>query len=233
MLEEALHGVQIDAALPYMPQIFRALKGAIMSVRLMPGTPLSEAAIAETLGLSRTPVREALKHLSSENLLDIFPQAGTVVSPIRVKLIEQGSFVRGALETANLVELAQTLDAIGKKRIEKVLDLQKHAIQKKDYTEFFLHDEAMHMLFFELTDRLPIWELVNQGKQHVDRARQLIVREVKESNTQAFEDHLRIVNALFANDQAALREALRQHFALLKESVLQYANTSHPLFVVD
>ena len=76
LLRRALTGFSVDAKLPYTPQIVQALHAAILTLKLMPDTPLSEAAVSEVLGLSRTPIREALKDLSSENLLEIFPQAG-------------------------------------------------------------------------------------------------------------------------------------------------------------
>ena len=76
LLRRALAGFSVDAKLPYTPQIVQALHAAILTLKLMPDTPLSEAAVSEVLGLSRTPIREALKDLSSENLLEIFPQAG-------------------------------------------------------------------------------------------------------------------------------------------------------------
>lgn len=233
LLQDALGAARIDPALPYMPQVFKLLKDAILSIRLIPGTPLSEAAIAEVLGLSRTPVREALRELSTEGLLDIFPQAGSVVSRISVKLIEQGAFVRGALETANLMDLAGKLDIAGRRRIEEVVGLQRRALADQDYERFYGLDEAMHKLFFELTGRLPVWEIVNQGKQHVDRARVLISREIKESSQYAFEDHQRITDALFSQDRAVLATALAEHFALIKESVLKFLNTSHQQYFVE
>ena len=233
MLNEAIGAERIDPALPYMPQVFNMLKHAILAIRLIPGTPLSEAAIAEVLGLSRTPVREALRELSTEGLLDIFPQAGSVVSRISVRLIEQGAFVRGALETANLMDLVTRLDSNGRARIEHIIGLQRQVLAARDYEGFYAQDEAMHKLFFELTDRVPVWHIVNQGKQHVDRARVLISREWKESSQRAFGDHLRIVDALFAQDKALLAAALAEHFARVKESVLAFSHTSHQQFFVE
>ena len=131
------------------------------------------------------------------------------------------------------MDLLHTLDAEGKARIEATLRQQKAALDKSNGAEFFEHDEAMHRLFFELTGRLAIWDIVNQGKQHVDRARLLIVREVSASNHEAFADHLSITTALFNKDSATLGAALHHHFALIKESVLKYVNASHPLFIVD
>jgi GntR family transcriptional regulator, rspAB operon transcriptional repressor len=233
LLREALAGVAIDPALPYTAQVFRAMKAAILSLRLMPRTPLSEAAIAEVLGLSRTPVREALKDLSAENLIDIFPQAGTVVAPIRMRLIEQGVFVRDALESANLLDLMHRLDATGRGRIERLLEVQKRALDTGDYAEFFLQDETLHRLLFELTDRLPIWVIVNQAKQHVDRARLLLTKDNFAICQRAYAEHLDIVRALFGGDESVLREALHHHVVNVTGAVVDYAQRTHSTFVTD
>lgn len=233
IVSEALAGVEIAPELPYTPQIVAALRDAILSLRLMPGTPLSEAVISDILNLSRTPVREALKELSDEKLLDIFPQAGTVVSPIRMKLIEQGTFIRSTLESANILDLVQVLDATGKKRIQLVVDLQRVAIEQGNFAEFFSLDEGMHRLFFELTNRLPVWGFVQQAKQHVDRARRVLQQEVPETNLRAFQEHLLIINALFNRDSEELRKLLHNHVTRLKESVLDYATKMDSNFVID
>lgn len=233
LLRRALAGFSVDAKLPYTPQIVQALRAAILTLKLMPGTPLSEVAVSEVLGLSRTPIREALKDLSSENLLEIFPQAGTVVSPIRLKLVEDGSFVRNALETANLVDLMQTLDGIARNRIQSVLGLQEQALKRGNRAEFFLHDEAMHRLFFELTGRLPVWDLVQKAKQHIDRARMLLVQEVDETIHRAYADHLLIIDPLFAGNEEKLKAAMQQHIVLLKQFVLDYVGKTKSSVVVE
>lgn len=232
LLRAALADVVIDPSLPYTPQVFRALKAAILSVRLLPGTPLSEVAIAEVLGMSRTPVREALKELSTESLLDIFPQAGTVVSPIRMALIEHGCFVRDALEGTNLLDVMCALDATGRKRIRRILDAQAQVLAGEDFAAFFVQDEALHRLMFELSGRLPVWTLVNQAKQHVDRARLLLTRDNMAICRRAYDEHLVIVRALFDHDEAALRAALHGHVMSVADSVLEYTSRTHSTYFI-
>ena len=232
LLRRALAGFSVDAKLPYTPQIVQALRAAILTLKLMPGTPLSEVAVSAVLGLSRTPIREALKDLSSENLLEIFPQAGTVVSPIRLKLIEDGSFVRNALETANLIDLMHTFDTSARSRVQTVLGLQEQALEQGNGVEFFVYDEAMHRLFFELTGRLPVWDLVRKAKQHIDRARMLLVQEKAETIHRAYAEHLLIIDALFAGNEEKLKAAMQQHITLLKQFVLDYVGRTKSSIIV-
>jgi DNA-binding GntR family transcriptional regulator len=227
LLTDVLSGSQINPSLPYTPQIADLLRTAIVSLKLMPGTPVSEAAIAEVLGLSRTPVREALKDLSVENLVDIFPQAGTLVSPIRLSLIEQGSFVRSALERANFLDLVDLVTPQAEQRIAAVVALQEKALSKRDVTTFFVHDEAMHRLFFELTNRLPIWSIVQNSKQHVDRARLLLIQDDTSVCTKAYAEHLKIVDALFSGNRKNLAAALDAHVASVSVKLSKYVARTH------
>lgn len=233
ILMEALGPLELLAALPYTPQIVKALREAIVELRLAPGTPLSEAALADMLHVSRTPVREALRELANENLIDIFPQAGTLVSPIRLSLVEQGVFVRHALETANILDLAKSMTPDMKQRIEAFLEKQEVAIRADDQPGFFLLDEGLHQLFFELTDRLPIWNIVNQSKQHVNRVRHLLMREMQENTQRAYQEHLEIVQALFSNDVDRLAGAMHMHIGMLKENALEYVAQTHSNYFTD
>lgn len=233
VLTEALDGASIKVALPYTPQIVGILRKAIISLKLMPRTPISEAAIAKVLGLSRTPVREALKDLSDQNLVDIFPQAGTVVAPIRLSLIANDNFVRHALERANLMDLAGTLTEEGKKKILRELALQEEALEQGRIAEFFEHDEAMHRLFFELTGRLPVWEIVQHSKQHLDRARLLLIANNTALCSKAYAEHLALTNALFVGDRAKLDDALGTHLTGIRDFLLQRIDSDCSDFVIE
>jgi len=227
LLTQVFSGASIQSSLPYTPQIAAVLREAIVSLQLMPGTSISEAAIAEVLGLSRTPVREALKDLSIENLVDIFPQAGTVVAPIRLSLIEQGSFVRRALENANLLDLLDLLTPQSRTRITALIALQEKALKKKDVATFHAHDDAMHRLFFELTDRLPIWSIVQNSKQQVDRARLLLIHDDINVCANAFAEHQKIVKALFEGNRRALSAALDAHVTGVSLKLSKFVARTH------
>lgn len=227
LLTQVFSGAKIQPSLPYTPQIVAVLREAIVGLQIMPGTSISEAAIAEVLGLSRTPVREALKDLSMENLVDIFPQAGTVVAPIRMSLIEQGSFIRRALESANLLDLLDLLTPQSRSRIKALITLQEKALIKQDVAAFHAHDDAMHRLFFELTDRLPTWSTVQNSKQQVDRARLLLIHDDIKVCAIALAEHKKIVDALFNGNRSALSAALDAHIAGLSRKLSKFVARTH------
>ncbi len=231
VLQAALRPDRIDNRLPYTAQIAQQLREAIMTLQLLPGTPISESAIAQVLGLSRTPVREALKELSDENFVDIFPQAGTVVSLIRLSLIDHGTFVRRALECENLIELVDAVTDAGRAEIAAILAAQHSAIERKDNAEFFLQDEALHRVFFALNGRMDAWHMVLRLRRHVDRARRLLIIEDHTRCALAYAEHQAIVQALLTRDQTALRLAMQTHVNRLPSVLQRHLNLVHPSWV--
>src|SRR3954468_21043604 len=85
---------------PARTRAYAALREAIVAMELPPGARLSENELAARLGVSRTPVREALIRLRDEQLVEIAPQRGTFVTPISVRGVLDAQFVREALECA-------------------------------------------------------------------------------------------------------------------------------------
>src|ERR671936_1621606 len=85
---------------PARTQVYAALRDAIVRAELEPGRRLSENELASWLGVSRTPIREALVRLRDERLVEIVPQLGTFVSRISPQAVADAQFVREALECA-------------------------------------------------------------------------------------------------------------------------------------
>ena len=116
-LLHALQGFALDPERSYTQQVHRCLRDAIVRGTLAPRTQLSEATIATTLEVSRTPVREALVQLADEQLVIIQRKVGTVVAPISLSLLDEGRFARSTLECASHVQLAQTISQIGRAHV--------------------------------------------------------------------------------------------------------------------
>ncbi len=99
--------LRLDRRLPVADQVHEALRAAIVGVHLLPGTPISENSISRQFGVSRTPIRAAIQRLAEEGLIDVYPQQGSFVAPIRLSGIGDAHFVRRALEVAVLRETAE------------------------------------------------------------------------------------------------------------------------------
>ena len=110
-LHKLLAATPLDRTRQAAPQVFERLRASIVGMDLVPGTVLPRAELAAALGLSQTPVRDALMRLSEEGLVDIFPQHTTVVSRIDIAAAWQAQFLRRSLELEIVYTLAQKPDA--------------------------------------------------------------------------------------------------------------------------
>jgi DNA-binding GntR family transcriptional regulator len=205
-------GPEVDRRRPIVPQIYDALRDAIVRVAVRPGQAISETDMAASFGVSRTPVREALIRLADEGLIDIYPQAGTFVSRIDLAAVREAQFVRQALETAVAIEAASR--ASGRAVFEPILERQERAIREKDFPAFFASDEDLHHTVFELGGHGATWRLVQAAKSHLDRVRQL---EEPPATTllEMLRQHRAIAGAIRDGDVAAVVDAVREHSSVI------------------
>src|SRR6476620_12063152 len=112
--------------------VYDALRQAIVSTELEPGRQISENEIADKLGVSRTPVREALARLRDDQLVQIVPQLGTFVSRISVTGVDDAQFLREALECAAVRLVADQADSDDVEDLLELIALQEDARDATD-----------------------------------------------------------------------------------------------------
>ena len=144
-----------------------------MSLGRRPGEVISEAEIALSYGVSRTPVREAILKLSDEGLVEIFPHSGIFVSRIPLAALPEAIIIRKALEetTARLAADRATSSQI--QILHAILARQREADSAGDRDGFHQADETFHGAIAEVAGYPGIWTLIQQVKVHVDRFRRL------------------------------------------------------------
>lgn len=188
---------------------YRALRAKIVSLELPPSANAGEQAMADMLGVSRTPIREALSRLAMEGLVDIYSRRGVVVAPIRMQAVESAQFVREVLEIAIVREAAAQPDERAQLSIRQAVEEQVLAVNTGDRALFFEADEKMHRQFCRMAGRLPIWAQIGDAKKHLDRLRRLSVQTIDLSKLLA--DHRLIVEAIEAGRGDDAAEAMRVH----------------------
>ena len=232
-IDLALDTASLDPKASYSDQVFGQLRRAIVRGRLVPGTALSEAAVAGAIGISRQPVREALRLLAQNGLVDVYPQVGTVVAPIHMALIREGHFVRSSLESANLLELATSITRGQLAEVKKNLAAQHKALGAGKTEEFFVLDETMHRRFFEFTGRERIWNLIEGAKVHLDRVRWLLLERIEEHAGRALREHEILVEKLVARDGPGLVEAVHFHIDAVAGHLLDLRKLAPDHYFVD
>jgi DNA-binding GntR family transcriptional regulator len=232
-LATALHGFRLDRHVSYTGQVEEALRTAIVRGRLPPGTALSEATISSALGISRTPVREALAHLADDHLVLIYPQVKTVVAPIRRSLIDEGSFVRSTLECANHVELVARITTGQLDRLATLVKAQRKAATAGDVELFFKLDEEMHRKMFQFAGREHVWTMLQSVKRHFDRVRWLLLERVAYHARRAQREHETILERLIAGDAAGLSRAVNEHIKAIAGHMSELRDRAPEAFFVD
>jgi DNA-binding GntR family transcriptional regulator len=174
-LGSVLQPMPFDRRTPIWAQVHEAMRERIADLRLPPRLPLSEKEIAAALGISRTPAREALIRLSEEGLVDIYPQYGTFVAPIRLRDLTNAQFIRSSLECSVIAEVAVAATPALVAEIETLIDRQEAAHAAQDLPGFFQLDERMHQAFSIGCDREAVWRFIQGAKVHADRVRHLIL----------------------------------------------------------
>jgi DNA-binding GntR family transcriptional regulator len=213
-------------------QAYQFLRREIIDGRLPPRAPLSEQELSQQLGVSRTPVREALIKLADEGLVDIYPQFGTFVAPIKLREVFNSQFVREALECAALERAVERIDATQAASLKQILDSQRKHQRAGERDAFFEADERMHQYLITVAGHAAVWPLVESAKAQMDRVRHLSIRsELKLSSV--VQEHSAIVDGVVRRDREGALEALRTHLRGLFRSVDALVNENRQYFAEE
>jgi len=191
-------------------RVFDVILSRILRLELKPYEQISEALFSEDLGVSRTPVREAFLKLASLGFLDIVPQRGTMVSPLRVHAYKKSQFMREAFELA-LVRRAVGLEDKTRliSALERELALQEVYSKIGDEASFFESDEAFHEAIAQNSGLPDLWPEVQRVKLHMDRYRHAAYFE---DQTQTILDqHRKIAKAIELRKEDEAVEAMKKH----------------------
>jgi DNA-binding GntR family transcriptional regulator len=214
------------SAEPARTRAYAALRDAIVAMELPPGVRLSENELAARLGVSRTPVREALIRLRDEQLVEIVPQRGTFVSPISVRGIADAQFVREALECAAVRLSAKRADDDAIADLWSMIDAQHHAREGGDLEAFYLLDEAFHTKLTDLSGHAVASSLANRAKGHLNRVRRLSL-PLPNYMAKMIAEHEAVVTAVGEHDPDTAERALRHHLQMVL-SELPRIRAEHP-----
>ncbi len=158
-------------------QVYEELRGKIVQGVLRPGDSLGETKVAESYGLSRTPVREVFWRLGEDGFVRVVPQVGTFVAPINITAVYDSQFVRETLECRSIEMAARRAAPADLAALHAVLDEQDAAMRARDFPGFFTLDDAMHRMLMELADRPFVWQVIAGAKAQLDRVRFLSLEE--------------------------------------------------------
>jgi DNA-binding GntR family transcriptional regulator len=213
-------------------EVYADLRSELVSLERLPGEPISEAELARSYGFSRTPVREAVRKLADEGLIEIFPQSGTFAARIPLAALPETIVIRKALEETSArlaAERAQRSQIIA---LLAQLERQREASRAGDRNAFHQADEAFHGAIAEAAGYRGIWTLVEQVKVQVDRYRRLTLPE-EGRMARAIREHADIAAAIESGDGARAAEAMGHHLDGLLADIPNIRRLNPDYFVED
>jgi GntR family transcriptional regulator, rspAB operon transcriptional repressor len=196
-------------------QVYEAMRESIVSLQLEPGRMIYENELAESMGVSRTPIREAIRLLVNEELLDVLPQRGTRVALISEQKVAETRFVREQLELGAFRAVAQAWDAERCQEVRStlghLLEQQQEAAISGDNARFLTLDETFHRTILELTNNRTLLQMVNAMRGHLNRIRYLALRQYHHMKP-LVEEHEQLLKALETGDELGISQLLTIHF---------------------
>lgn len=189
--------------------VYQTLKDAIQYLTLMPGATINEQELAVELGVSRTPIREALIRLSSEKLIDIYPQKGTYVSRIDFEFANEVAYMRHILDTEICLNLCRERVDLHDE-VDEILYFMRAAIKKNNAIEYLKRDKEFHRALFAYGKHELIWNIISTSRAHYNRF-VILDLQLEGKLEKSYQEHCDILDAIAAGNEEKLLKILEVH----------------------
>ena len=198
-------------------QIFERLEKDILVGKYERGEILTEIKLSETLGVSRTPVREAMRRLEQEHIIKATPKGSMVVgiSPADIEAIYEmrmrieGLAARYAAKNATEEEIVA---------LREILELQNFYIEKKDPEKIMDCDSKFHKMVYEATGIFPLCNTLTELHKKIIKFRRVSV-EMTERARLSYEEHLKVYEAIAARDGDLADKLMTEHVGYARENI--------------
>jgi DNA-binding GntR family transcriptional regulator len=204
---------------------YAALRQAIVSHELTAGQRLVEAELAEKLGISRSPVREALRRLQQDGLVQLRPREGVYVSSVTVDEVDDVFRIRAALESTAAALAAERATEDQLSEMEALVASMNEAVQSGDPDSAIAYSDAFHRAI-TLAARVPrLAYMFDQIYTHVFHFRSITLRTPGRAYDAA-EDHIQLMEALRRRDPEEARTIMERHIDDARVTLLQILETA-------
>ncbi|MCR4566861.1 MAG: GntR family transcriptional regulator [Pseudobutyrivibrio sp.] len=187
----------------------RAITENIKSIDLEPGQAISENEISSFIGVSRTPVREAIQELHKAALIEIYPQRGSYVSLINSQYVEEAVFLRKVLDIAVIGEACDLATAEDIKLLDENVALQEFYLEKDNTQKIFELDNEFHRMIYVAAKKETIHNIRRTFMIHFDRVRTLSMLTVKDKKI--VDDHKQMLKAIQDKNKSKAKEIVEKH----------------------
>jgi DNA-binding GntR family transcriptional regulator len=223
--------VAIDRRRSVPPQVYELLREKILTVQLKPGESINERWLADWLGVSRTPIREAINRLSANGLIAIVPNVGTSVSLIDAGKVEEFNLIRTSLETMIVRLAAERFDDEADALLRDLIDRQIATLARPDLIENIVVDTEFHRAIAGIGGLSATWAILQHVMDEILRVRHLSVR-LPRPLQEPIDEHLAILAALRTRDPERSARAMKAHLDASYGHIVA-ALAQHPEYLED
>lgn len=210
--------IKLDNYRPLRDVVFETLRDAIIQGRLKPGERLMEIQLAEEMGVSRTPVREAMRKLELEGFIVMVPRKGAYVAGISVKDIVDVFEVRAALESLAAGLAAERITEQELEELERAL-VQIAEATGGDLDAVVQTDSSFHEIIYRASRNQRLLQIITHLQEQIQRFRTTSLAQPGRMKT-AIEEHRKIVEAISERNVELAQVLAREHIENAEQSLL-------------
>lgn len=192
--------------------VYESLKSDILDLRLKPGQLLKETEICEKFGVSRTPVRDAIRLLQEQGFVKNVPYQGVYVTLLSLNYIKQMIYMRVAVETSVLRDFTETATELVLEDIRYLIRKQEALLAEPGFLpeQFYRIDAQMHAIWFEATRRTVLWDMLQKQDLYYTRFRMLDFT-TETDFTRIIKEHKMLLTCIEQKDFKGMEEILKDH----------------------
>jgi DNA-binding GntR family transcriptional regulator len=222
-VENAMSGIKVSKRKSLREEVYESLKKSILHGKLRGGQRLIEETLADQIGISRTPVREAFHKLERDDLVTRLPKGGFAVREFTKEDVEEIFGIRSALESyaCYLASLHITLEKVS--QLEKKVKELEDALEKRDDEKFIQLNTEFHDLIYKSCKSKKLIEMINNFRDYFYRYRSALIHTGKGMNY-SIEDHRRMLEAMKKKNPRLVERLVRNHLARGKEIIIKEIN---------
>ncbi len=209
--------------LPLRDVVFNTLRQAILTGELKPGERLMEIHLADRLGVSRTPIREAIRKLELEGLVVMIPRKGAQVAKITEKNLKDVLEVRRALDTLAVRLACKRMDETYKKQLREACDEFAKVVKCSNTKDITEADVRFHDIINQSTGNDRLIQLVNNLAEQMYRYRLEYIKDAA-YHKRLVDEHEEIYNAIMEQDEERAAKAVVVHIDNQEASILEHLN---------
>ena len=204
---------------PLREIVYEELKRQILVGEIAPGTRMMEVELAEDMGVSRTPVREAIRKLEKEGMVTIEPRKGAYASNISIKDMVDVLEVRQGLEAMAAAIASEKITQAQKEELQTVIDQYREAVEAENVEKMIQYDQKFHMLIVTYSGNKTLTQVFSTVQELALRFRYIYYDDFNRYENMPNE-HQEIENAIMSGDSEKARIAADLHVARLKDFVI-------------